>query len=260
MEQFLNTPIKFVKGVGPAKESSFKTELGIYTLGDLLYYFPFRYVDRSKIYSIREIREDMPFVQIKGKLSNLQTLGSGRSSRLSVMLHDESGQIELVWFAGIKWIRERLVYGKEYIVFGRPALFNRRFNITHPEIEVYDSEKGVASNIKLQPFYNSTEKLAKRGLDSKGLAKIIYAALQGATFSRFRSYCFSNSVYSPSTFLVKFLFVVTKLSFTTLKASKISFDTFRANIAVSTKYIIAIIFCRGVSLNPAINYLFFSYN
>lgn len=170
-----------MKGVGPAKESSFKTELGIYTLGDLLYYFPFRYVDRSKIYSIREIREDMPFVQIKGKLSNLQTLGSGRSARLSVMLHDESGQIELVWFAGIKWIREKLVYGKEYIVFGRPALFNRRFNITHPEIEVYDPEKGVASNIKLQPFYNSTEKLAKRGLDSKGLAKIIYAALQGAT-------------------------------------------------------------------------------
>lgn len=178
MEQFFETPIKFVKGVGPAKESSFKTELGIHTLGDLLYYFPFRYIDRSKIYTIREIREDMPFVQIKGKLSNLQTLGSGRSTRLSVMLQDESGQIELVWFAGIKWIREKLVYGKEYIVFGRPALFNRRFNITHPEIEVVDPEKGSPINIKLQPFYNSGEKLTRRGLDSKGLAKIIYSALQ----------------------------------------------------------------------------------
>ena len=178
MEQFLNTPIKFVKGVGPAKESSFKTELGIHTLGDLLYYFPFRYIDKSKIYSIREIREDMPFVQIKGKLSNLQTLGSGRSTRLSVMLHDESGQIELIWFAGIKWIREKLLYGKEYIVFGRPALFNRRFNITHPEIELVDSGKGSQANIKLQPFYNSGEKLSRRGLDSKGIAKIIYSALQ----------------------------------------------------------------------------------
>ena len=181
MEQYLNTPIKFVKGVGPAKESSFTTELGIYTLGDLLYYFPFRYIDKSKIYTISEIREEMPFVQLKGKLSNLQTLGSGRSTRLSVMLHDETGQIELIWFAGIKWIREKLVYGKEYIVFGRPALFNKRFNITHPEIEVVDSEKGNQTNIKLQPFYNSSEKLTRRGLDSKGISKIIYVALQGVS-------------------------------------------------------------------------------
>lgn len=178
MEQFLNTPIKFVKGVGPVKENSFKSELGIYTLGDLLYYFPYRYIDRSKTYKINEIRDDMPFVQIKGKLSNLQTLGSGRSSRLSVMLNDETGQIELVWFAGIKWIREKLVYGKEYLVFGKPVLFNRRFNITHPEIEVVDPENGKQIPIKLQPFYNSSEKLTRKGLDSKGLAKIIYGALQ----------------------------------------------------------------------------------
>ena len=178
MEPFINTPIKFVKGVGPAKESSFKTELGIHTLNDLLYYFPFRYIDRSKIYTIQEIREDMPYVQIKGKLSNLQTLGSGRATRLSVILQDESGQIELVWFAGIKWIRGKLVYGKEYIVFGRPALFNKRFNITHPEIEAIDLEKEDIINIKLQPFYNSGEKLSRRGLDSKGIAKIIYGALK----------------------------------------------------------------------------------
>lgn len=181
MDQFLNTPIKFVKGVGPAKESIFKSELGIYTLGDLLYYFPFRYIDRSKIYKISEIKEELPFIQVKGKLANLQTLGSGRSSRLSVTLQDETGQVELIWFAGIKWIREKLVYGKEYIVFGRPSLFNNRYNITHPEIEVFDAEKGSASNIKLQPFYNSSEKLAKRGLDSKGIGRIIYTALQGAT-------------------------------------------------------------------------------
>lgn len=180
MEQYLNIPIKFVKGVGPAKESSFKAELGIRYLGDLLYYFPFRYIDRSKIYRIKEIREEMPFVQIKGKLANLQTLGSGRSTRLSVMLHDESGSIELIWFAGIKWIREKLIYGKEYIVFGRPTLFNRRFSISHPEIEVIDPDKKMVSNIKLQPFYNSSEKLTRKGLDSKGIARIIYNALQGS--------------------------------------------------------------------------------
>ncbi|MCD6092288.1 MAG: ATP-dependent DNA helicase RecG [Bacteroidales bacterium] len=181
MEHYINTPIKYVKGVGPAKESSFSSELGIMTLGDLLYYFPFRYIDRSKIYLISEIREEMPYVQIKGKLSNLQTLGSGRSTRLSVLLHDESGSIELVWFAGIKWIREKLVYGKEYIVFGRPSLFNKRFNITHPEIEAIDTEKEIITNIKLQPFYNSSEKLTRRGLDSKGIAKIIYQAVKNAS-------------------------------------------------------------------------------
>ncbi len=178
MEQFIYTPIKFMKGVGPAKEGSFKTELGIHILGDLLYYFPFRYIDRSKIYTISEIREEMPFVQIKGKLSNLQALGSGRSTRLSVMLHDNTGQIELIWFAGINWIREKLIYGKEYIVFGRPTSFNNRFNISHPEIEVVDYENENQTNIKLQPFYNSSEKLKRRGLDSKGIARIIYTALQ----------------------------------------------------------------------------------
>ncbi len=177
MDSFLNTPIKYIKGVGPAKESSFQTELGIFTLNDLLYYFPYRYIDRSKIYQIKEIQEDMPYVQLKGKLSNLQTLGKGRATRLSVVFSDESGQIELIWFAGIKWIRPKLVFGKEYIVFGRPSLFNRRYTITHPEIEPVDSYKEEATNIKLQPFYSSTEKLAKRGLDSKGLSRIIYSLI-----------------------------------------------------------------------------------
>lgn len=174
MEQFFETPIKFVKGVGPAKESVFASELGITTLGQLLYYFPFRYIDRSKIYTIRDIRPEMPFVQLKGRLSNLQTQGSGRSTRLTVNLQDETGEIELIWFAGIKWIREKLVYGKEYIVFGRPTLFNRRFSISHPEIELFDSKAERQKNISLQPYYSSTEKLKRKGLDSKGIGKILF--------------------------------------------------------------------------------------
>lgn len=177
MEHFLDTPIKYMKGVGPAKESIFVNELGIRTLEDLLYYFPFRYVDRSKIYSIGEVAEEMPFVQLKGKLSNLQTLGTGRSTRLSVQLIDDTAQIELIWFAGVKWVREKLVYGKEYIVFGRPTLFNGRYSISHPEIEMVDPDKEVLTNIKLQPFYNSSEKLKRKGLDSKGIAKIIHSVV-----------------------------------------------------------------------------------
>ncbi|MBN2237308.1 MAG: ATP-dependent DNA helicase RecG, partial [Bacteroidales bacterium] len=178
MEQFLETPIKFVKGVGPAKENSLKSELGIFTIRDLLNYFPFRYVDRSKIYKISELREDMPFVQIKGKLANLQTLGSGRASRLSVQFIDETGQIELIWFAGIKWIKSKLIYGKEYLVFGRPTLFNNRFSITHPEIDAISDLSPNQLKIKLQPFYNSTEKIKGRGLDSKGIARTIFPVVQ----------------------------------------------------------------------------------
>lgn len=174
MESFLDSSVKYIKGVGPAKESILKSELRIQTVADLLYYFPFRYIDRSKIYKIGELNDELSYVQLKGKLLNLKTIGIGRSARLSVYLEDESGQIELIWFAGIKWVREKLIYGKEYIVFGKPSLFNGKFNITHPEIELFDSSMDNYSRIKLQPIYNSTEKLKKRGLDTKGISRIMH--------------------------------------------------------------------------------------
>lgn len=174
MESFLDSSVKYIKGVGPAKESILKSELRIQTVADLLYYFPFRYIDRSKIYKIGELNDELTYVQLKGKLLNLKTIGIGRSARLSVYLEDETGQIELIWFAGIKWVREKLIYGKEYIVFGKPSLFNGKFNITHPEIELFDSSVDNYSRIKLQPIYNSTEKLKKRGLDTKGISRIMH--------------------------------------------------------------------------------------
>lgn len=170
--RFLDSPIKYLKGVGPTREKLLLNELGMRSFEDLLYFFPFRYIDRSKFYQISSIHEEMPYVQLKGKISNLQSIGQGRGMRLSGTLRDESGAIELIWFRGIKWIKENIIPGKEYIVFGKPSVFNRKFNIAHPEIEEVAKVVNSTIQVNLQPFYNSTEKLRKGNLDSKGLVKI----------------------------------------------------------------------------------------
>ncbi len=168
---FLNNSIEFLKGVGPKRAEMFKSELGIFTFGDLLNYFPFRYVDRSKFSKISEIESDSVFIQVKGKIYGLNTVGEGRAKRLSATLRDDTGEIDLIWFQGQKWVLEKIKPNVEYIVFGKPTLFKNRFNFAHPEIEaVADAETGV--NATLQPFYSSTEKLKTRGLDSRGIAKL----------------------------------------------------------------------------------------
>ncbi len=176
--RFLDTPIKYLKGVGPAREKLLKDELGFKTFEDILYHFPFRYVDRSKFYKVGEIDEDMPFVQLKGRLSNLQSIGQGRGQRLTALLQDETGTIELIWFRGIKWIKEAVIPGKDYVVFGKPTLFNRKYNIAHPELEELDKFKAESLQIQLQPFYNTTEKLRKSNIDSRAIAKILKTLVQ----------------------------------------------------------------------------------
>ncbi|OYT17620.1 MAG: ATP-dependent DNA helicase RecG [Bacteroidetes bacterium 4572_77] len=171
--RFLDSPIKYLKGVGPAREKQLKAELGIAVFEDLIYYFPFRYIDRSKFYQISSIHNDMPFVLLRGKITQMQTIGMGSSMRLSAQLVDDSGSIELVWFRGVKWIKDSIKAGKEYVVFGKPSLFNRKYNIAHPEIEDFETAKNSQVQVKLQPFYSSTEKLRKGGLDSKGFAKML---------------------------------------------------------------------------------------
>ncbi|NOR87853.1 MAG: ATP-dependent DNA helicase RecG, partial [Bacteroidales bacterium] len=171
--RFLDSPIKYLKGVGPSREKLLRAELGITSFEDVLYYFPFRYIDRSRFYNISEIHEGMPYVLIKGKISQMQTLGSGRAMRLSAQLNDGSGSVELVWFRGIKWVKESITYGKEYIVFGKPSLFNRNYNIAHPEIEDVEKANQAQVQIQLQPFYSSTDKLRRGNLDSKGISKIL---------------------------------------------------------------------------------------
>ena len=149
-----------------------KAELGIISFEDILYYFPFRYIDRSRFYKVEEIDEEMPFVQLRGKISNIQIQGALAKTRLTASFRDDSGSLELIWFKGIKWVRENLIPGKEYIVFGKASLFNGILNMAHPEIELAEQRERSPIQIQLQPFYNTTEKLRKANLDSKGLAKI----------------------------------------------------------------------------------------
>ena len=145
-------------------------ELDIYTYGDLLEYFPYRYVDRSQRSTIRDINIDEPYVVLRGTIHDMHTIGEGRSMRLTAQLRDNTGQIELVWFQGIKWIRESLKPDTEYIVMGKPSVFNGHINIAHPDLERADNE--TASNRKYIPIYSSTEKLKAKGLHTKGIAKL----------------------------------------------------------------------------------------
>ncbi len=145
-------------------------ELDIHTYGDLLEYFPYRYVDRSQRSTIRDINIDEPYVVLRGTIHDMHTVGEGRSMRLTARLRDDTGQIELVWFQGIKWIRESLKPDTEYIVMGKPSVFNGHINIAHPDLERADNE--TASNRKYIPIYSSTEKLKAKGLHTKGIAKL----------------------------------------------------------------------------------------
>lgn len=168
---FLDTPIEYLKGVGPKRAESLKQELSIYSFDDLLNYFPFRYIDKSKINKIKEINNTNSYIQLKGKISNVQQIGQQRARRLTAVFSDDTGSIELVWFRGIKWIKDNLVSNKDFIVFGKPALFNNKFNIPHPEIEFEDQEEESLGET-LQPFYSSTEKLKTKGLGNKAIGKL----------------------------------------------------------------------------------------
>lgn len=170
---FFDTPVEYVKGVGPARAEILKKELSVFTFGDLIGVYPFRYVDRSKFYKAAEVEESMPYVQLRGRIINVQSHGGKRTIRMNATFVDETGEIDLVWFNGFKWIREKLDSAKEFIVFGKPSLFNRRINIAHPDLEDAEKAERIPVNAALQPYYSSTEKLKSRGLDSKGLERVM---------------------------------------------------------------------------------------
>jgi len=168
---FLDTPITYLKGVGPQRSELLKKELNIHTFRDLLYFFPFRYVDRTRFYKIKEVNADMPYIQLCGKIVTLEIIGQKRKQRMVVDLEDDTGRIELIWFQGIKWMSKKLRPGTEYIVFGKPSIFNGRYSISHPSVEEKNDEN--MQLIKgLQPVYNTTELLKVAGVDSTGLLKM----------------------------------------------------------------------------------------
>ncbi|TXB66737.1 ATP-dependent DNA helicase RecG [Vicingus serpentipes] len=169
--QFLDTSIEYLKGVGPAKAELLKKELGIFTFAQLLDYYPFRYIDKSKIYKISEINSDAAFIQLKGKITQIQTIGDKRAKRMVAKFHDETGEIDLVWFKGIKWLSSSIKPNVEYIVYGKPTLFKNTYNITHPELDLV-SDSLLANKITLESVYHTTEKLSAKGLNAKGIFKI----------------------------------------------------------------------------------------
>jgi len=175
--------IKYLQGVGPQRATMLNKELNIFSLYDLLYYFPYKYVDRSRLYYIHEIDGNMPYIQLKGQILSFETIGEGRQRRLVAHFSDGTGVVDLVWFQGIKYLMGRYKAHEEYIVFGKPTVFNGRINVAHPDI---DSAKDlILSSMGLQPYYNTTEKMKRAGLNSHALEKLMsnaFALLQG-TFS-----------------------------------------------------------------------------
>lgn len=181
MSELATLNITYLPGVGPKKADLLKKELKIASYEDLLYYFPYKYIDRSQFYSIRDINSKLAHIQVKGRFTFLKTIENGRQSRLTALFSDGTGVIELVWFKGHKYIKENIDSTAEYIVFGKPTAFNGQFNIVHPEME-----KVVEGNNKikaaLQAFYNTTEKMKKGFLNSKAIQKLqqnIFLSFQG---------------------------------------------------------------------------------
>jgi ATP-dependent DNA helicase RecG len=168
MQTILDEDITYIKGMGPHRANILASELGIKTYGDLLYYFPYKYIDRTKFYTIRELNSDMGFIQVKGQIIHFETLGTERSQRISATLHDDTGTLKLVWFKGLKWVKETLKANEEYIIFGKPTEFNNVLNITHPEIEEV-SKHQVKLDFNLQAYYNTTEKMKAKFLNSKAI-------------------------------------------------------------------------------------------
>lgn len=172
-----DTIISYLKGVGPKKGELLTKELGVTTALQLLHHFPFRYIDRTRFYKINQLREELPLVQLVGRILSMQTVGDRNKKRIVAKFADESGTMELVWFQSLKWIEEHIVIGSVYIAFGKPIPFNGSYSISHPELEAYPRTEGKG-NLTLQPVYNSTDKLRKAFLDSRGIERIIRQLLE----------------------------------------------------------------------------------
>lgn len=172
MSYILDREIQYLPGIGEKRAALLEKELGIRTFGDMLYTFPYRYIDRSKVYSISEIDSASAYIQLRGKIIRTSTSGSGKTARLVATLRDESGAIDLVFFKGLKWIQEKISPSREYIVFGKPSLFNGVWNMVHPELEPV-GESGTSSwPSTLIGIYSSSDKLRNSGISVKVFARM----------------------------------------------------------------------------------------
>jgi len=176
-EDILHTDIKFLPGVGPKKAEILNEELGVYTFWDLINHFPYRHIDRSKFYKIKDLQASVANIQLKGKITSFKTEGQKYKTRLVARFEDDTGSIELLWFQGAKWIKDSLKQGKEYIIFGKPTVFNGKINIAHPEVDEPEAN-GKKIQSPLQAVYTVTEKMKKNFITSKTINKLQILALQ----------------------------------------------------------------------------------
>lgn len=173
MNNFLITPIEYLKGVGPQRAEVLKKELGIYTFQDLIEYYPFRYVDRSQHHKIRDLVGLDGFAQLQGRITQIMESGTGRSKRLTAKFEDETGMIDLVWFKGASWIKKSIEINKKIQIYGKPKLYANKWNIPHPEISSVNTKEAG-----FQPVYSSTERLNSMNLNTKGIEKIVRTLLK----------------------------------------------------------------------------------
>lgn len=177
-DQIFKTPIEYLKGVGPQRAEILKKEISVFTYGDLLSYYPFRYIDRTQFYKIEDVDPDLPFIQILVRLKSLELIGEKRTKRLVAEAIDDTGEIELVWFQGINWVQKNLQINQVYIIFGKVSFFNGKAQMAHPEIELFSKQQNNTGNLTLQPVYSSTEKLKQYSLDSKGIQRLMISLLE----------------------------------------------------------------------------------
>ena len=177
MKSILETPITYLKGVGPKKADLLKLELGIETYNNLLNYYPFRYIDKSKIYTVKDVISDSTYFQLRGRIFNVTAVGDKRTKYITATFEDETGTIGLVWFRGLRWIKDRFSPGKMYTLFGKPSVFKNKFNFVHPEVEDYIADGEEVVGERLEGVYSTTEKLSNSGLGSKGISRLMKTLL-----------------------------------------------------------------------------------
>lgn len=174
----LTQDIKYLKGVGPKRAKLLADELKVHTLQDLLYTFPYKYIDRSEILHIRDLQEDMPYVQIKGQIISFALEGVGRKRRLTAIFTDGTGYVDIVWFAGLKYIQNTYKTGVTYLLLGKPTIFNQRFSFSHPEIDKAEDNASVQRKMGFQPIYSIPEKMRKAGFTSRAMTQLMYNAFE----------------------------------------------------------------------------------
>lgn len=176
----LQTDIKYLKGVGPLRAKTLGEDLSVFTLRDLLYNFPYKYIDRSVIHKIKDLADGMPYVQLKGQVIAKNIEGSGRRERLVAIFADGTGYVELVWFNSIKSFEKKLFFNHPYALLGKPTTFNGRINIAHPELE--DADEAQKQSLTMQPHYHTSERMKRQGFSSRSIAELVeraFAMLKG---------------------------------------------------------------------------------